>query len=132
VRLQVRGVDHQLIRLVALGCEACKYLGKNAHPAPANEPIVTRLVWAIILWRVTPTQSIADRKNDAATDPTVIDARHAMRQGKIRLNLAHLRIGQPNQIPYGNASLASPLNQAHPTYKTISIDPEHSKSRLGG
>ena len=46
MRLQVGGVDHQLIRLATLGCEFGEDTVEHAEAAPANEPVVDRLVRA--------------------------------------------------------------------------------------
>jgi hypothetical protein len=127
-RLQVRGIDHQRIRRAALGCEVYKYLVEqrsdgfptmlcisgtfaiSAHSALTDEPIVDRFGWPILRWSVTPTLPVADYENDAADDPTAINPRHTMRPWKIRLNLAHLRLGQLNQVVHDNSSFASTSN----------------------
>jgi hypothetical protein len=67
-----------------------------------------------------------DHENNSANDPTVINLRHTMRERKIRFNLAHLRIGQTNQVTHGNASFASPLSQPRDIYASTLISPEPS------
>ena len=108
-------IDHQLVGLARPGCEACEYLVEHAHTAPAYKPIVDRLGWPILCWSVTTAPPVADYENYAADYPTVINTGNAVSQRKIRLNFAHLRLGQPNQITHGNASFALPLNQPHTT-----------------
>jgi hypothetical protein len=66
-------IDHQLVSLAILGCEACKYLAESAHPAPSDEPIVNRLVRAIFSWCIAPAQPVADHKNNPADNPPIID-----------------------------------------------------------
>ncbi len=126
--LQMCRIDHQLIRLARFGCEACKYLVEHTHRAPSDKPVVDRLGRAILRWSVAPAQPIADYENNTADDPTVIDARNPLRQREIRLNLAHLRLGQPNQVTPGNASFAAPLNQPLKTYASTLIGPEPRSS----
>jgi hypothetical protein len=60
MRLEVRSVDHQLIRFSAPGCKTCKYPVKHAHMAPANKAVVDRLVWSILCWSIAPAQAITD------------------------------------------------------------------------
>ena len=69
------GVDHQLIRFAALGCQRCEDIVEYAHAAPADEPVVYRLGRAVGCGRVTPAQAISDHENDAANDPAVVYAR---------------------------------------------------------
>ena len=98
MRLEVGGVDHQLVRLPTLGSELSKDPVEHAQAAPADEPVVDRLVRAIAKRRITPAQSVPDHEDDAAHDPPIIYPRNAMRQWKIRLNPAHLRLAQQPQI----------------------------------
>jgi len=51
----------------------------HAQPAPADEPIVDRLVRPILARCIAPTKAIADHKDDPADDPSIIDPRHSMR-----------------------------------------------------
>jgi hypothetical protein len=48
--------------------------------------------------------AVADHKNNPADHAPVIHPRHAMRLWKIRLDPAHLRLRQQNQITHGSAS----------------------------
>ena len=127
----MRCINHQLVKLARLGGQACEYLVEHpsdgfptmpciagtfaisAHRAPADNPILDRLGWPIRPWRIAPAQTALDYENDTADDPTVINARNAVRQRKIGLNLAHLSLSQPKQITHDNASFASTLNQPH-------------------
>lgn len=86
MRLEMGGVDHQLVGLTALGRQLGEDPVEHAQTAPADGPIVDRLVWAVTGRRITPAQSVPDHEDDAAHDPPVIDPRNAMRQREIRLD----------------------------------------------
>src|SRR6202021_917790 len=58
VGLQMRGVDHDPPGLAAFARQGCENLVEHAQAAPTKEPIVDRLVRAILSWRVPPTQPI--------------------------------------------------------------------------
>ena len=109
--LEVGRINHQLIRLTALGRQARKYPIEHAHPAPADKPVVDRFVRTIIRRGIALAQTVPDHEDDPTDNPPVIDPRHPLRQREIRLNPAYLRLGQPDQITLGNASPASTLNQ---------------------
>jgi hypothetical protein len=104
VSLEVGGVYHQLIRLAAFGRQRGEDPVENAQPAPTDEAVVDRLVRPIRLRRITPAQAVPDDEDDAADDPAVIYPRHPMRQRKMTLDPAHLRLRQPNQITHSSAS----------------------------
>lgn len=88
--LQVGGVDHQCIGLAALGRQSGEDLVEHPKPAPADEAIVDRLVRAIVLGRVAPSQAVSDHKDDPADHPAVVDPRNPMGQREIGLNPPHL------------------------------------------
>lgn len=92
------GIDHELIGLCALGGELGKDAVEESQAAPADEPVVDRLVRAITSRRISPAQSVPDHKDDAAYDLTVIDPWNAMRQWEIGLNPAHLCLAQQPQL----------------------------------
>jgi len=98
-------IDHQLLGPSAF----CRKLGEDpvehSQPAPAHEAVVDRLVWAIVLGRIAPPKPVPDHEDDPADHPPVIDPGNPMRQRKKRLNPAHLRVRQPEQITHGSASL---------------------------
>jgi hypothetical protein len=50
--LKMRGVDHHSLRLAALVRQRCENLVEHAQAAPANEPIVDRLMRTILGRRV--------------------------------------------------------------------------------
>ena len=92
--LEVRGVDHELIGLAALGGELGKDPVEHAQAAPADEAVVDRLMRTIGGRRITPAQPVPDHEDDTADDPPIIDPRNAMRKWEIGLNPAHLRLAQ--------------------------------------
>src|SRR5690606_21269017 len=75
---QVGGVDHQLVRLAAFGRQRCKDLVKHTHAAPADEPVVDRLMRTVSCRHITPSKAVADYEDNAADHPTIIDPRHTM------------------------------------------------------
>jgi hypothetical protein len=102
--LEMGRVDHQPLGLASLGRQLGEDPVEHAQSAPANKAIIDRLVRTIVLRRIPPAQTIPDHKNNPTDDPPVIDPRHTMRQRKIWLNPAHLRLRKPNQITHDNAS----------------------------
>jgi len=104
VRLEVGHVDHQLIWLAALRRQSREDLVEHAHAAPADEPVGDRLGRAILGRDITPAQTVADHEDDTADNPPIINPGYAVRQQKMRLDPAHLRLRQPDQIAHGNAS----------------------------
>ena len=102
--LQMRGVDHDPLRLAALARQCGENLVEHAQAAPANEPIVDCLMRAVFSRRVTPAKSVPDHKHDGAHDPTVVNPSDPVRQWKVPLNPTHLSLGQQKQISHGEAS----------------------------
>src|ERR1700687_4101776 len=92
MRLKMRGVDHHALRLAALVRQGCENLVEHAQAAPANEPIVDRLMRAILGRRVARAKSVPDHKHNRAHDPTIVNSRDAMRQRKIPLYSTHLSL----------------------------------------
>src|SRR5579872_1531827 len=66
MRLQMRCVDHDLLRLAAFARQFPEYFIEDSQPAPAYEPIIDGLVRAIFPRRVAPAQAVLDHKDDAA------------------------------------------------------------------
>ena len=77
------GVDHDPLRFAALARQFGENLVEHAQAAPSNEPIVDRLVRAIIARSVAPAQPVLDHKDDGADDPPIIDPRDPMRKREI-------------------------------------------------
>ena len=75
MRLQMGGVDHQLIGLAALCRQFGEYPVEYAEAAPADEAVVDRLVGTVFAGRVTPPQSVPDHEDDAGDNPPIIDPR---------------------------------------------------------
>jgi hypothetical protein len=53
---------------------------------------------------IAPAQPVPDDEDDPANHPSVINSGNAMRQWEKRLDPAHLRLGQQEQISHGDAS----------------------------
>ena len=92
VRLEVGGVDHQLVGLPAACGEGGEDLVEHAEPAPPDEAVVDRLVRAIRRRRIPPAQAVPDHEDDPADHPAVVYASNSVRKRKIRLDPAHLRL----------------------------------------
>ena len=73
------GIDHQSLRLPALGSELGEDTVEHTQAAPADEAIVDRFVRTIGGRRIAPAQPVPDHENDAAHDPAIIDPRDAVR-----------------------------------------------------
>ena len=50
--LQMGSVDHEPLGLPGLAGEVCEDPVEHAHPTPADKPVVDRLVWTIVPWRI--------------------------------------------------------------------------------
>ena len=90
--LQMGRVDHESIGFPALGNQGGENLVKHAKPTPSDEAVIDRLGRPIFGRRITPAQPILDYEDDAADDLPIINPRHPVRQRKIQLNTAHLRL----------------------------------------
>src|SRR3974390_2870529 len=105
--LEMRCIDDDALRLSALRGQLTKNAVEDAHPAPPDKPVVQGLVRTILFWRVPPSQPVLDHKHNAADNAAVVNARNAMRQGKVRPDALELRLGQPKKIGHSRASLPS-------------------------
>jgi hypothetical protein len=101
---EVGGVDHQPLRLRALARQLREDAIEHAQPAPPHEAVVDRLVRAVGRRRIPPTQTVPDYEDDSRDHLAVIHTGNPMRQRKIRLDPAHLRLRQPDQITHHDAS----------------------------
>jgi hypothetical protein len=112
VRLQMRGVDHDPLRFAALARQFGENLVEHPQAAPANEPIVDRLVRAILSRSVAPAKSVLDHKDDGADDPPVVHPGDPMRERKIPFNPTHLNprqqkksgMAKPPRLAYESAN----------------------------
>src|ERR1700729_1121304 len=120
----MRGVDHDPLRFAALARQFGENLVEHAQATPANEPIVDRLVRAIVGRSVAPTQPVLDHEHDRADDPPIVHPRDPMRERKIPLNPTHLNPRQQKQISHGEASQPLPMNQPIRTPARTLIGPE--------
>ena len=105
MRLQMGGIDHQIVRLAAprgqFGQDAVEY----PQSAPSDEAVVDGLVRTVARRRIPPAKSIADHEQDAAQHPPIVDPRDAMRKGEVGLNPPHLRGRKHQQISQGSTSM---------------------------
>src|ERR1700730_4877535 len=123
----MRGGDHDPLRVAALARQFGENLVEHAQATPANEPIVDRLVRAIVGRSVAPTQPVLDHEHDRADDPPIVHPRDPMRERKIPLNPTHLNPRQQKQISHGEASQPPPMNQPIRTPARTLIGPEPSR-----
>jgi len=93
---QMRGVDHDALRLGALARERFENAVEDAAPAPTHESVVECLVRPI--GRVLRLQTVLDHIDDAADDAPVPDARQAMRQREKRRDHRQLAFAEQKQI----------------------------------
>src|SRR3546814_7639998 len=56
VRLQVGGIDHQLVGLAGPRRQCREDLVEHAKPAPTNETVIHRLERPVLGWSIAPTQ----------------------------------------------------------------------------
>src|ERR1700722_7456777 len=108
MRLEMRGVDHHSLRPPALVRQRCENLVEHPQAAPANEPVVDRLMRTILGRGVTPAKPIPDHEHDGAHNPPIVYPRDPMRQRKIPLNPTHLRLRKQEQISHSEASPPRP------------------------
>lgn len=79
---QMRRINHDLIGFSGFASQFREYLVEHAHTAPANEPVVDRLVRNIFARCVAPSQPIPDDEDDPADHTPVIHPCDPVRQGK--------------------------------------------------
>ena len=60
---------------------------------------------AVVLRRVAPTKAVANDVDDPRNHSQIVNARDAVRQGKVRLNALQLRPRQPELIAHVMSSL---------------------------
>ena len=78
--VQIGGIDHQAVIGIAGGGKGGKYLVEDAQTAPADKPVVDRLVRSVSRRCIAPPLAIANDKDDPAQHPSAINPRHTMRQ----------------------------------------------------
>jgi hypothetical protein len=82
---------------------------EHPHVAPAFPTVIKRLVRAIFLGCITPTQPIAIDEDNTTQDASVINAWHTMAPRKIGPQPLHLSFAQPIQIthkaPFGSGTV---------------------------
>ena len=70
--LSCHGINPRMISRINLDCyrisftcQLTEYFIENTRAAPANEPIVKRLVWPVIGRYITPAKTVLDHMNEA-------------------------------------------------------------------
>lgn len=111
MRLEMGRADHQPVWLAALSRKLGKYPVEHTQAAPADEPLVDRLLRTMGRRRTSPANSIPDHEDNAAHDPSIVDPRDTVRERDLRLDPAHLRLAGQPKIAHGYASSASPMTQ---------------------
>lgn len=96
-------VDHQPLRLARVASQFGKNLVEHAKAAPAHKSVIDRLVRTVLARSIAPPQTVPYDIDDPTDHPPVIHSRNPVRQRKIRLDPAHLRLRTPvfaeNQRP---------------------------------
>ncbi|OAG71659.1 hypothetical protein A0J51_03154 [Gluconobacter japonicus] len=100
MRLEIRRINHNRLRLGFRSRQAIHHPHENAHVAPTLPAIVERFVRTVFPGRITPAHTIAVHKNDAAQHTAVINARFAVALGKKRPQTFHLFVRQPKQVAH--------------------------------
>ncbi|MNY74275.1 hypothetical protein D3C86_2132640 [compost metagenome] len=59
---QMRGIDHQPVGLACFPRKRLENPVEDAEPAPAAEPVIERLVWAVFLRRIFPLKSMLQKR----------------------------------------------------------------------
>jgi hypothetical protein len=84
MRPQMRGVDHAPLGIAAPVRQRCENFVEHTQTAPANEPIVDRLVRDILWRRVAPAKPVLDYEHNRAHDPAVVNPGGPWDRGKYR------------------------------------------------
>src|SRR6202451_3234941 len=128
--LQMRGVDHDPLRLAALAGQFGENLVEHAQAAPAHEPIVDCLVRAIVGRSIAPAQPVLDHKHDRADDPPVLkpERSRATAENTPRSDASEPETTKTNH-PW-RSILASPRNQPIRRSERTLMGPEPSRRGL--
>ncbi len=102
MRLEVGGVDHDLLGISATFGKFNEDAAENAHLAPADEPVVDCLVWPVAWRNVAPPQPVADQEDDPTDHPAIIHPGDAMRERKERRYPRHLGFGKQDHLGHGS------------------------------
>jgi hypothetical protein len=101
---KMRRVDHQPLRLARVASQFGKSLVEHAKAAPAHKSVIDRLVRTVLARSIAPAQTVPDDMDDPADHPSVIHSRNPVRQRKILLDPAHLRLREQKQTSHDDAS----------------------------
>ena len=114
MRLQIGCIDHDCLRIGALGGQADHDPGEDPVVTPALPAIMKRLGRSLFPRRIAPPQAIAINEDNAAHHPQIIDAWAAMALGKERAKARHLPFSQPEQVAHQSGLLAAPESRHKP------------------
>ncbi len=94
MRLQMCGVDHNLLGFWTVVCRSSENTVKYTQTAPPDEPFIERFVSSIFLWCIFSFQAASDHIDDTADNTPVVETRNAIRQRKERRDAGHLLFAQ--------------------------------------
>jgi hypothetical protein len=100
MRLQIGGIDHDGLRIGAIGGQAHHDPGEDAVIAATLSAIVEDLDRSIFPRRTVPAQAFAVDKDNAAQNPQLIHAWAVMALGKEQAKTRHVRLSQPEQVAH--------------------------------
>lgn len=100
MRLQIGCIDHDCLRIGALGGQADHDPGEDPVVTPALPAIIKCLGRSIFTRRIAPSQSIAIDEDNAAQHPQIVNSRTAMALGEVGAKARHLRFRQPEQVAH--------------------------------
>ena len=105
MRLEMGGINHQLVRRSPFTGKRREDAVEDAQAAPAHEAVIQGLVRTVVLRCVAPTNAVADDVDNSRNHSLVVNARDPVRQGKVRLKALQLRPRQLELIAHGMSSL---------------------------
>ena len=126
MRLEVSGIDHQVVRVAALRGQLQEDAVEHPQSTPADEAVVDGLVRTVARRQIAPAKAVPDDKQDAAKHPPVVHPRYPVREWKVRLNPAHLRRRQHQQITQGSTSCHLESSNIDQLNKLMGPDPSYS------
>jgi hypothetical protein len=80
MRLEVHRLDHDPVGFARFAYQFNEDAVEHTQTAPADEPVVDRLMRAAGLGRIAPHQAMLDHIDDRRDDPAIINPWHPMRQ----------------------------------------------------
>ena len=93
---ETSGVDHDRRLFAVISGQADHHLRIDAVVAPPLPTVVERLMRAILLGRISPSQATAIDENNSVQNVSITDTWLATLLGKVELKARHLRVGYPD------------------------------------